>query len=493
MSAGRNIFRWTWKLAGQINWANLKGSLLFIKTYGFPLFLKEVRRRLNEDAIELETDQPVCFEILGKNNACLRGDLDFFQSEFALPETFDPRTSVVIPTLNGGNDLALLLPTLRNQTIRNMEVIIVDSGSTDNTLALAREHGARTITIRPEQFSHSYARNLGAEEANGDYLLFMTQDALPPSPSWVCEMLHPMNDDVAAVSCAESPRGDADLFYRVISWNHYRFLGVNECDRILRLPGRADYPNLRKNAQLSNIACLIKAETFMRYKFRNTFAEDLDLGMRLVKDGYKLAFLGTTRIIHSHNRLPFYHLKRGYVDTIQMRELFSDFPLPRISDADNFAKDILFTSEIISSILGKLHNLALPSRTSTLVASVREALLKPGLNSRRRLSADGFDFKNLDQDLKSFLDLFYPRLGRGEKRKYTGMLILAILGFWNVVSEYLENTYEIVDEYVLPDVRSCLLKGYAAQLGAHMARYSLTEDADQKELSSLDSLLRVGV
>lgn len=76
-------------------------------------------------------------------------------------------------------------------------------------------------------FSHSFARNLGAEEATGDYLLFTVQDALPPSSTWLYELFQVIKDqNVVAVSCAETPREDADLFYRQISWNNYNFLGL---------------------------------------------------------------------------------------------------------------------------------------------------------------------------------------------------------------------------------------------------------------------------
>ncbi len=97
--------------------------------------------------------------------------------------------SVVIPTKNGGEDFRRALATIANQKgFRKVEIIVVDSGSTDKTVEVAEQFGAKIIKILPEEFSHSYARNLGASYASGEYLLFTVQDALPPSDSWLYEL-----------------------------------------------------------------------------------------------------------------------------------------------------------------------------------------------------------------------------------------------------------------------------------------------------------------
>ncbi len=111
------------------------------------------------------------------------------------------------------------------------------------------------------------------------------------------------------MSCAEFPWESADLFYRAITWNHYRFLEVDREDRIMRYAGSEDHVTLRKNGQLSDLACLISKDVFTKYNYRTDYGEDLDLGLRLIKDGYEIAFLGSTRIIHSHNRPAYYYLK----------------------------------------------------------------------------------------------------------------------------------------------------------------------------------------
>ena len=156
--------------------------------------------------------------------------------------------SVVIPTKNGGEDFRRALATIANQKgFRKVETIVVDSGSTDKTVEVAEQFGAKIIKILPEEFSDSYARNLGASYASGEYLLFTVQDALPPSDLWLYELFSVIkHNDVVAVSCAEFPWESADLFYRAITWNHYRFLEVDREDRIMRSAGSEDHVTLRK-------------------------------------------------------------------------------------------------------------------------------------------------------------------------------------------------------------------------------------------------------
>ena len=120
---------------------------------------------------------------------------------------------MVIPTLNAGPEFRPLLRKLFGQRgVREVEVVVVDSGSKDGTVELAREHGAVVVEIPPSEFSHSHARNLGARAAGGDWLLFMVQDAYPIGELWMHGMASYLRDHAAqgvvAASCAEFSRSE---------------------------------------------------------------------------------------------------------------------------------------------------------------------------------------------------------------------------------------------------------------------------------------------
>ena len=243
------------------------------------------------------------------------------------PDVVRTTVSVIVPVFNGGEDLKRLLGALHAQLgIESIETVIVDSGSSDQSLAYAESAGAKLIRISQAEFSHSYARNLGAQHASGEYLLFMTQDACPSGPYWLRGMLRPiLRQGAAAVSCREEPRPGCDLLGRVSIFNHSSYMGILDSDRILQMPDEVSADTLRKNAQLNDVACLIRRDVFEQYYYRRDYAEDLDLGLRLIRDGYRLALLSGVHVIHSHTRPPMYHFKRGIVDVSKLSEVLPGY------------------------------------------------------------------------------------------------------------------------------------------------------------------------
>lgn len=261
--------------------------------------------------------------------------------------------SVVIPTLNAGPEFAYLLRKLRTQThVGQVEIVVVDSGSTDGTVAAAQAAGARVVEIPSEQFSHSGARNLGAEHARGEHLLFMVQDAYPLGERWLYGLLRYLLDHeaqgVVAVSCTEYCRDDSDLMYECSIATHYDYLGCKSVDRVGEFRG-ADHENLRVMGQLSNVACLIQRSRFLQYRFRGAFAEDLDLGVRLIRDGLRIAMLASVKVIHSHNRLAHYYLKRTFVSVTFLAEAFDDFVLPTCASAAGMLAGVTHVAQRVSA------------------------------------------------------------------------------------------------------------------------------------------------
>ncbi len=245
----------------------------------------------------------------------------------------DIKVSVIIPTYNAGLEFQELLYKINKQKlISQVEIIVVDSGSTDKTLQIAKENSAKIIGITQEQFTHSYSRNLGAEHAHYDYIVFTVQDALPENDLWLIKMIKPLleNENIAATTCIEKPRGTADLFSRVAIEQQMKWLKANDQDRVLQMPVELKASDsyeiaIRRNACLNDVACAYKRDIFLKYKYRLNYAEDLDMGKRLIEDGYKLGLLGTTRVIHSHSRSGLYYLKRMIVERKTYSEIFSDY------------------------------------------------------------------------------------------------------------------------------------------------------------------------
>lgn len=91
-----------------------------------------------------------------------------------------PLVSVIVPNYNYGQALAPCLRALQNQTHTPLEIVLVDDGSTDDSVAVARSLGVEAIST-PTNSGVAAARNLGAEHANGEILVFLDSDvALAP-------------------------------------------------------------------------------------------------------------------------------------------------------------------------------------------------------------------------------------------------------------------------------------------------------------------------
>lgn len=409
--------------------------------------------------------------------------------------TDDATVSVVIPVKDAGDDLPRLLSALRNQRgLKALEIVVVDSGSTDRSADTARDFDATVICIAPEDFSHSGTRNLAARHARHSYLLFMVQDALPTSELWLLDLLSRLTSgDVAAVSCAEQPKEDADLFYKVSLWFHNRFMEVDGQDRIMSKPVDENYMSLRKNSQLSNIACLMSRSLFLRYGFRGDFGEDLELGVRLIKDGHRLALLGSTRVLHSHNRPPYYHLKRGYVDALLLSQMFVDFPVHAI-DADDLLEGVRPVFDVVDSIVRReLRQLAVPCTIDVLSRTVLDALRVPKPIDVAPMEPDILNLAGAG--LESFLQRFCSQSRRdGGVDSVHPIVLGAVSGALGGVFEYMINMDAVVDEPVLQDFTSCLYKTCAIQcgflLGASFARGS---EMSRNRLRHINAELTQGV
>lgn len=306
-------------------------------------------------------------------NAPALRDLPLHPDIEGTAELLDVKVSVVIPTLNAGPEFAWLLRKLRSQRgVRAIEIVVVDSGSSDGTVDMARRSGATVVQILPTEFTHSHARNMGAQAATGDYLLFMVQDAFPIGEHWIHAMLRalrdPAHDKLAAVSCSEYSRSDSDLMYDAMIDTHYRFLGCLEHDRIGSHTGD-DHMSLRSQGQLSDVACLIARELFLQYRYRGDYAEDLDLGIRLIKDDWQVGMLTSVKVVHSHNRPAYYYLKRSFVDVVFLVGMFDDFTYPPCESLPGLVAGIASAAAHVSGWLPQIeHDQGAPLDAAQLAA-----------------------------------------------------------------------------------------------------------------------------
>ena len=400
----------------------------------------------------------------------------------------DVSVSVVIPTQNAGDEFDNLLRTLKNQKgFRDIELIIVDSGSSDDTVSVAKSFGAKVVEIKPEDFTHSYSRNLGAEQAVNDFLFFTVQDALPSSVFLFYQLYSRLKrTNLKVITCTETPRADCDLFFRLTNRNHYRFLDVINKDRLFTYQGTDEYEPLRKNAQLSDIGLFIDRELFLKYRYMLDYGEDLDLGMRLVKDGHTLYYAGTVKMIHSHNRPPFYFLRRGLVDSLYMKIRFKDYKFPGTRLDEVIWEIPLLYNQIVTLIENKLLKLDDFAGFDQLDCTdeLETFYDQPTATVENLIVSDLVDRETYDF-ISQLNEQSEPPSSLNKTPKY---IARGVINYYHKLNNYVIDYYSSYSKETIADYANALLRIFAMLTGAYLGYCYLNEPTNTEAKKIFDQL-----
>jgi rhamnosyltransferase len=236
--------------------------------------------------------------------------------------------TVAIPVRDGGEMLARTLAALSRQTVEH-ELLVCDSGSADESVALARSHGARVLQIAPGDFSHGGTRNLLMREAAGAHVALLSQDAEPADERWLERLLDgfELGEDVAIVYGPYRPREHATVAVRIelerwfaslSSDGHPRLDRLEEHERALAASELIGRRGFFTDAN----ACLARA-AWERVPFREVpYAEDRVLAIDMLRAGYAKAFVPEAAVLHSHDYTTFQELRRSFDEWRGLREVY---------------------------------------------------------------------------------------------------------------------------------------------------------------------------
>ena len=206
--------------------------------------------------------------------------------------------SVVIPVKNGGADLARCLAGIAAQEVgEEVEVVVIDSGSTDGSPERARAAGAVVHGIPPEEFGHGRTRNLGVELARGDAVVFTSQDAVADDSGWLSRLVAAARSgaNVAGAYGRQLPHPDARPPERFFLDFMY-----GPGPRVQRLGPDAELTF--ETTLFSNVNAAIPRAILERYPFRDdlTMSEDQEWSRRVLRDGFSLVYEPRAAVRHSH-------------------------------------------------------------------------------------------------------------------------------------------------------------------------------------------------
>ena len=197
---------------------------------------------------------------------------------------------VVIRTLNESELIGRCLETLRGQRgAFELDIVVVDSGSTDSTLEIARSYGAGILELQPGEFDYSRALNVGIERVAGDFIVSLSAHAIPTTDDWLEKMAAPFDDPrVAGVASRQVPWPDAP-------WQ--------EVHRLQHQFGSSLQGYSRETGQeivFSNAASSIRRTVWRDVPFTLAAVEDHDWARRVVTEGWTIVYEPAAVVLHSH-------------------------------------------------------------------------------------------------------------------------------------------------------------------------------------------------
>ena len=245
-----------------------------------------------------------------------------------------PLVSIVIPTRNGVATLPDLLDAIARQRVDfGVEIVAVDSASTDGSADLLRARAVRTIAIDPGSFDHGLTRNIGIEAATGDLVVLIVQDAKPASEAWLSALTAPLRSDerIAGTFARQYPRTDASALTR-----HYfdRWVAASDARRVAAIADPAAFDALTPAARLDvcafdNVCSCIRRSIWSRHPFRATpIGEDVEWAKDVLLAGYRIAYVPDAAVIHSHERSVRYEFARTCALHRRLYELFALRTIP---------------------------------------------------------------------------------------------------------------------------------------------------------------------
>jgi rhamnosyltransferase len=227
-------------------------------------------------------------------------------------------TSILIPTKNGARDFGACLEGIYSQKgVGPFEVVVIDSGSTDDTLESARRYPIRIEQIPPERFHHARTRNFAAGLAKGEFLVFLSQDAIPAIDTWLAAMLGNFRDNtVGAVYGRQVPKPGSTV-ERQCALN-----ALYGDERLVKEPVTRDKLGYRYYL-FSDANSAIRTEVWRTTRFPEELKvfEDIGIAKRILDGGWKIVYEPQACVYHSHNHTTSDLFKRYFDLGVTFRRL----------------------------------------------------------------------------------------------------------------------------------------------------------------------------
>ncbi len=199
-----------------------------------------------------------------------------------------PVCSIVIRAFNEERHIPRLLTGIREQNIRDVQVILVDSGSTDGTVAAARQYGVDIVHILPQEFTFGRSLNRGIAAASADLVVIASAHIYPVYPDWLERLLEPFTDPRVALAYGKQ-RGSPSTHFSEHQIFRQWFPDEAHPDQ--------PYPFC------NNANAAIRKERWLELPYDETLTglEDLAWARRVQEQGHAIHYVPEAEVIHVHS------------------------------------------------------------------------------------------------------------------------------------------------------------------------------------------------
>ncbi len=219
-----------------------------------------------------------------------------------------PRVSIVIRAFNEEGHLGNLLEAIKNQTYQDYEIILVDSGSTDHTLAIAGRYPVMVQHIKPGDFTFGRSLNLGLSLARGEIAVLASAHVLPLTNDWLEKLITPFEDPEIALAYGKQRGGTGSKF--------------SEAQHFLRwFPDHSESD--QKHAYCNNANLALRLSLWRKQPFDETLTglEDLAWSSALREQGHKIAYVAEAAVAHLHDESSAQIMNRHRREAIALKRI----------------------------------------------------------------------------------------------------------------------------------------------------------------------------
>ncbi|MCX2818622.1 glycosyltransferase family A protein [Haladaptatus sp. F3-133] len=223
-----------------------------------------------------------------------------------------PKASIIIRCYNEREHIGKLLHGVFEQTFQDFEVLLVDSGSTDGTLEVARQYPIDDVVyISPDKFSFGRSLNYGCEEADGEYCVFASAHVYPRRKDWLEKILEKFEDEDVALVYGKQ-RGDETTKFserRIFQ----RWFPEEDIDYQI-------------TPFCNNANAAIRRELWEEFPYDESLTglEDLDWAKRVKNAGYEISYASEAEIVHVHDETPSEILNRYRREAIAHKQIIPE-------------------------------------------------------------------------------------------------------------------------------------------------------------------------